>query len=129
MTDPKGNNQMAESSSRDDASARDAAVGEAEREMRRGMSMLAKVTLAVVVLVSLIICITCVMQFNRLEEEKARLEAQLQTNNEMIAELQYWQSHPVDEQYIEEFAKRYGYNHAEAEMLLKIIHDLDTSGD
>lgn len=100
-----------------------------EGEVRLGMSMLAKVVLTVVVLVSLIISITCVMRYNRAEEEKAHLEAQLKTNNEMIAELQYWQAHPIDEQYIEEFAGRYGLEYADAKLLLEVIHGMADSAD
>lgn len=122
MAEQNGKNPLVEQTDTDRALDR-------EGETRLGMSMLSKVVLAVVVLVSLIISITCVMQFNRLEEEKDRLEAQLKVNNEMIAELQYWQNHPVDEQYIEEFADRYGLKYADAKLLLEVIHGMAADAD
>ncbi len=107
----------------------DADMADREGEARLGMSMLAKVALSVVVIASLIISIICVMQFNRLEEEKKRLEDQLHTNTELIEEIQYWQNHPVDDQYIEQFAKEYGLNYADAKLLLEVIHSMGDQGE
>ncbi len=121
MTDKKGKNDIVEQTEQDVDLAMDR-----ERETQLGMSMLAKVALAVVILVSLIISITCVMRFNRLEEEKESLKAQLQTNKELIAEIQYWKDHPVDDEYIEKFAKEYGLEYADAKILLEIIHGMGT---
>lgn len=81
-----------------------------EQEAKLGLSMLAKVVLGVVVSVSLIISISCLMQFNRLEKERKALEEDLKKHNEVIGELQHIINSPEDESYIISEAKRiFGY--------------------
>lgn len=111
MTGRDGNNQMVEQS-------REEAYARREQDTKLGMSMLGKVALAVVIVVSLIISISCVMRFNRLEEEKDRLAEQLEENNEKMAEIQYWINHTVDDEYIEKFAKEKGWDFATAKEYL-----------
>ncbi|MBQ9780607.1 MAG: septum formation initiator family protein [Clostridia bacterium] len=83
---------------------------ENEQEAKLGLSMLAKVALGVMVLVSLIISISCLMQFNRLEVERKELEAELAEYNEAIRELQEIINSPMDDEYIIQQAKdKLGY--------------------
>ncbi len=86
------------------------ASSEEEQDTKLGLSMLAKVVLGVVVSVSLIISISCFMQFNRLEQERKALEEDLKKHNEAIGELQHIINSPEDEAYIISEAKRiFGY--------------------
>ena len=111
MSQQDGKNQMVEPSHRETYARR-------EQDAKLGMSMLGKIALAVVIAVSLIISISCVMQFNRLEEEKDRLAKQLEENNDKMAEIQYWVNHTVDDEYIEKFAKEKGWDYATAKEYL-----------
>jgi len=79
--DPQLNHQLVSPASEQPAP-------QVDQDEKLGLSMLAKVALAVVVLVSLIISISCLMQFNRLEEQRKELEAELSEYNEAIRELQ-----------------------------------------
>ncbi len=81
-----------------------------EGEAKLGLSMLAKVALAVVILVSLIISISCLMKFNQLETQRKELEAELDVYNEAIRELQDIINSPMDDEYIIQQAKdKLGY--------------------
>lgn len=74
-----------------------------------GVSMLTRLALAVVVIVSLIICITSLMRYNKLEEERAELQAQIDAFDKDIAEKEYLIDAPVDENYIVRIARdRFG---------------------
>lgn len=81
-----------------------------EHDDKLGRSMLSKVALAVVVLVSLIISISCLMQFNRLETQRKELEAELSEYNEAIRELQEIINSSDDKEFIIQQAKdKLGY--------------------
>ena len=81
-----------------------------EGETKLGLSMLAKVALAVVILVSLIISISCLMKFNQLETQRKELEAELDIYNEAVRELQDIINSPMDDDYIIQQAKdKLGY--------------------
>lgn len=70
-----------------------------------GVSMLTRLALAVVVIVSLIICITSLMRYNKLEEERAELEAQIDVYDKDIAEKEYLIDAPIDDDYIVRIAR------------------------
>ena len=117
MTDKNGNNQLMEQDPHHQ-------MPEREEEAQLGLSMLAKLALITVVVVSIIISVTMVMQYNRLEEEKKELEALIEKNNADISELQYWRDHPINDEYIEKFAKENGLDYADAKLFLEIIHGM-----
>lgn len=98
MDEKNGNNQLVEQTGEAPASSPD-------KEKRLGVSMLTRVALAVVVIASLIISVTCVMKFNQLEAEKQELQAKLDDYNQKIAELQYLLNQPMNEEYIVRVAK------------------------
>ncbi len=97
MADKSGKNQV------ESSDVNRAELPEAER--RLGLSMLTRVVLAVVVLVSLIISISCVMTFNQLESQKAELQAQVDACNQEIDELQYLINAPMNDEYIARIAR------------------------
>lgn len=77
----------------------------AESERKLGLSMLMRLALAVVVVTSLVISISCVMHHNQMEAEKAELEAKLADCNQDIAEMQYLINAPVDKNYVARIAR------------------------
>ena len=74
-------------------------------EHRLGLSMLLRIALGVVVVVSLVISISSVMRYNELEEQKAALEAQIEAKDKEIGELQYLVDAPMDDDYIARIAQ------------------------
>ncbi len=78
-----------------------------EAERKEGMSMLMKVTLAVVLLSSLIITISCVMRANQLRRESEELEAELNDYKDKVKELVYYINKEVDEGYIVDYAREH----------------------
>ena len=99
-----GNNQL------DDQRQADAAhAEEREKEHKLGFSMLAKLTLAVLVITSLIISVVCVMKYNELEQERARLEEEVNKLNDKINDVQDRVNAPVDDDYIRDEAESLGY--------------------
>lgn len=76
-----------------------------EAEKQRGMSMLMKVALAAVVISSLIISISCVMQANWLYEQKDEIRAEIEEINEENREKLRDILREVDEQYIIDYAR------------------------
>jgi len=101
--DPQWNHQLVSPASEQPAP-------QVDQDEKLGLSMLAKVALAVVVLVSLIISISCLMQFNRLEEQRKELEAELSEYNEAIRELQEIINSSDDNEFIIQQAKdKLGY--------------------
>lgn|GEM_PF-543099 len=70
-----------------------------------GVSMITRLALAVVVIVSLIICITSLMRYNKLEEERAELQAQIDAYDKDIAEKEYLIDAPIDDDYIIRIAR------------------------
>ena len=83
----------------------DDVISEQEQEKQLGFSMLAKLALAVAVTASLVISIICLMQFNRLKEERDELQKQIDYYNEKIGRLQYYINKDVDDEYIAEYAR------------------------
>ena len=110
MSNENGKNSYEEPDALTEVNDSASAPTEAEQEAKLGLSMLAKVALGVVVSVSLIISISCLMKFNRLEQERKALEEDLKKHNEAIGELQHVINSPEDESYIISEAKRiFGY--------------------
>ena len=91
---------------------------EAEKERLLGFSMLAKLTLAVLVITSLIISVVCVMKYNELEQERARLEAEVNKLNDKINDVQDRVNAPVDDDYIREEAESLGYAEGGADIVI-----------
>ena len=95
-----------------------------EREKQLGLSMLAKLALSVVVIVSLIISISCLMRFNQLEEERKALEEELAAYNKVIGELQYIINSPEDDEYIIQQAKeKLGYYFPDENIYYQDVND------
>lgn len=97
---------MREKNGKNTLTAQDEPVPCAEADRKLGVSMLARVALAVVVITSLAISISCVMKYNQLEAQKAQLEEKLKACNEEIAEVQYLINAPMDEEYIARVARK-----------------------
>ena len=74
---------------------------DADTEKRRGVSLFARVALAAVVVVSLIISVSSIMRFNELEE----LQAEIEHCNDDISEKQQLLNAPVDRDYIARMAR------------------------
>lgn len=88
----------------DVASSKTEEKGRAQ-EKSLGISMLARVAIGVAVVVSLVISVTSVMRYNRLEEEKRELEAELAAKNEEIEEMKHLLDSPLDADYIIKIAR------------------------
>ena len=78
---------------------------ETMEEHRLGLSMLLRIALGVVVIVSLVISVSSVMRFNELEEQKAALEEQIKEKDKEIGELRYLVDAPMDDEYIARIAQ------------------------
>ncbi len=88
----------------------EARAASSERESKLGFSMLAKVTLGIVIITSLIICISCLMQFNQNRQEIEDLKKDLEKRNEYIREMQDILNSDMDDDYIIQQAKdKLGY--------------------
>ncbi len=74
-------------------------------ERRAGLSMLMKIALAAVVLSSLVISISCVMQTNQLRRQSEEMEQQIDDYNEKIKRIIYYLNKDVDHDYIIEYAR------------------------
>ena len=105
MAENNGNNSLDGRRELTETSVSEPLQQEAERETKLGLSMLGKIALGVVVMVSLIISISCLMKFNQLEEERKELEADLKKYNEVIGELQEVINSPMDDEFIIQQAK------------------------
>jgi cell division protein FtsB len=70
-----------------------------------GVSMLTRLALAVVVIASLVICITSLMRYNKLEEDRAELQAQIDAYDKDIAEKEYLIDARIDDNYIIRIAR------------------------
>ena len=106
-----GNNQL-------DTQAEAMRAEEQEQEKKLGFSMLAKLTLAVLVITSLIISVVCVMKYNELEQERKRLEAEVNKLNDKINDVQDRVNAPVDDEYIKEEAESLGYAEGGADIVV-----------
>ncbi len=78
-----------------------------DHETKLGMSMLMKIALAVVLVSSLIISISCLMKANQLAAQTAELESEVAAYNEKIKKLKYDINREVDDQYIIDYAREY----------------------
>ncbi len=76
-----------------------------ESEAKLGFSMLTKVTLGIVIIVSLIISISCLMQYNQNQQLVDDLKEDIAQRNEQIKEIQRILNSQEDEEYIIEQAK------------------------
>lgn len=79
----------------------------AEVEKKLGVSMLMKIALAVLVVSSLVISISCLMQANQLRREADELQAEVDDHNERIKKLKYYLEKEVDDEYIAKYAREY----------------------
>jgi cell division protein FtsB len=92
-------------------------VSEREQEKQLGFSMLAKLALAVAVTASLVISISCLMQFNELQKEKEEYQKKLDYYEKKIGRLQYYINQDMDDEYIAEYAREYlGYYYPDEEI-------------
>ena len=92
---------------RDVALSDDAVVSEQEQDSQQGLSMLAKLALASVVIASLVISIVCLMQFNSLKEDRDELQRQIDDFNEKNARLQYYINGDYDDEFIAEYVREH----------------------
>ena len=79
----------------------------AEVEKKLGVSMLMKIALSVLLVSSLIISISCLMQANQLRRETEELQAEVDNYNERIKKLKYYLEKEVDDEYIAKYAREY----------------------
>lgn len=77
----------------------------ADPEKRRGLSLLGRVALAVVVLASLTISVASIMQYNELEARKDELQAEIDQYDDENQELEQLIKAPVDDDYIARMAR------------------------
>ena len=78
-----------------------------EGDKKLGVSMLMKIALGVLVISSLIISISCLMQANQLRREAEELQAEVDDYNERIKKLKYFLEDDVDDEYIAKYAREY----------------------
>ena len=96
----------------------------AEKDAKLGFSMLSKVTLGIVIIVSLIISISCLMQFNQLEQEMKDVREDLDKKNEYIREMQDILNSEMDDEYIVEQAKeKWGMYFPDEEIFYQDVND------
>lgn len=86
----------------DDAST---AEIEADSEKRQGISLLARIALAVVVIVSLIISVVSIMRYNELETRRDELQRDIERYDQENDELEQLIKAPVDKDYIARMAR------------------------
>ena len=103
----------------------DAQQDTSDVDNRLGMSMLAKVTLGIVIVVSLIISISCLMQFNQNQQAIEDLKQEVKQRNEYIKKIQaILNSEGDDAQYIIEQAKeQFGYYFPDDKVIHQDIND------
>ena len=96
----------------------------AEKDAKLGFSMLSKVTLAIVIIVSLVISISCLMQFNQNKQDIEDLKKDLQKRNEYIREMQDILNSEMDDEYIIEQAKdKFGHYFPDEEIFYQDVND------
>ena len=96
----------------------------AEKDAKLGFSMLSKITLGIVIIVSLIISISCLMQFNQLEQEMEDVKEDLNKKNEYIREMQDILNSEMDDAYIIEQAKeKWGMYFPDEEIFYQDVND------
>lgn len=91
----------------DVAISEDPTLSEQEQEHREGMSMLIKLAIAAVVIASMIISISCLMQFNDIQKQLEADRKKLDYYEEQIGRLKYYINKEVDDEYIAEYAREY----------------------
>ena len=107
-------------STQDTPSPRDVA----EKDTKLGFSMLSKVTLGIVIIVSLVISISCLMQFNQNKQDIEDLKKDLQKRNEYIREMQDILNSEMDDEYIIEQAKdKFGHYFPDEEIFYQDVND------
>ncbi len=95
-----------------------------DRDSKLGFSMLAKVTLGIVISTSLIICISCLMQFNQNRQDIEDLKEDLEKRNAYIREMQDILNSEMDDEYIIREAKeKLGYYFADEEIFYQDVND------
>lgn len=94
-----------------------------EKDTKLGFSMLSKITLGVVIIVSLIICISCLMQYNQNQQDIRDLKKDLEKRNDYIREMQDILNSDMDDEYIIEQAReKLGYYFPDEEIFQ---HDIN----
>lgn len=93
---------------RDVALSDDTVVSEQEEQDRQlGFSMLAKLAIAAVVVASLIICISKLMEFNDIQKQLEADRKKIDYYEEQIGRLKYYINKEVDDEYIAEYVREY----------------------
>ena len=78
-----------------------------EGDKKLGVSMLMKIAIGVLVISSLVISISCLMQANQLRREAEELQSEVDNYNEHIKKLKYYLEGEVDDEYIAKYARDY----------------------
>lgn len=78
---------------------------EADSEKKQGISLLARIALAVVVIVSLIISVVSIMRYNELETRRDELQRDIERYDQENDELEQLIKAPVDKDYIARMAR------------------------
>lgn len=95
-----------------------------ERDTKLGFSMLAKVTLGIVIIASLVISISCLMQFNQNRQAIEDLKEDLEKKNDYIREIQDILNSDMDEKYIIQQAKeKWDYYFPDEQIFYQDVND------
>jgi len=78
--------------------------------MKKGNSLLVKILIAAAIILVFALIISMQMRLNEIKEEKEKLEKQVEDYADKVDELQYQLDREIDDEYIEEYArKKLGY--------------------
>lgn len=72
-------------------------------------TLLIKIFIALIVVVALIISANKLMEYNKIKEQTASLEAQRNALSQNVEELQYYIDSEVNDEYKEKMARKMGY--------------------
>ena len=72
-------------------------------------TLLIKIFIALIVVVALIISANKLMEYNKIKEQTASLEAQRNALSQSVEELQYYIDSEVNDEYKEKMARKMGY--------------------
>ena len=78
------------------------------------VSLSVRMFLTLIVLFAIIFFATKMMQNNKLKRESEALQKQIDEARQRVSDLQYEVDAPIDDQYVEDWARDHGYEHPDA---------------
>ena len=78
------------------------------------VSLSVRIFLTLIVVFAIVFFATKMMQNNKLRRESEALQKQIEEAKQKVADLQYEVDAPVDDQYVEDWAKDNGYEYPDA---------------